>query len=318
MMRTHQVNRAPQPITPPPQQPQKEVKPEWTCPVSLLLVLICISVVATILFTFTMTSEWVRKQDGKIIAEQQQTIDALRDSISNSVGNGNKLSKLDTLASLLEYYSYYTNEFNKEEMLDAALRAYVAATGDKYAAYYTEEEYAAIRNDKAGEGVGLGVSVTQEPLTVGGQTFLTFHITAIFKGAPAENSNLRLGDRIYAIEIDGEYKNVEQLGGYIPALSVMRGEVGTVAKLLAFRTDGNGGFPFPRGRGVDCRYQNQLCLSFRVWRQRKLCFVFAVLLYVFVFNSGFFRDLGNGAHRNGLGNFNITQVCHLFHLMHFY
>ena len=231
-------NKASLPPTNPTQPPKRELKPEWRCPVSLLLVFLLVAIVATMLFTFTMTSEWVRKQDGKIIAEQQQTIDTLRDAL----GKGDEFSKLDTLASLLEYYSYYTNEFNKEEMLDEVLRAYVAATGDNYAAYYTVEEYTAIRNDNAGAGVGIGVSVVQEPLTVSGQTFLTFHITAIFKGAPAENSNLRMGDRIYAIEIDGEYKSIEQLGGYTPALNAIRGDVGTTAKLLAFRSDGNGGF----------------------------------------------------------------------------
>lgn len=219
-------------------QSSKRRNAEWRCPVSLLLVLICISVVATMLFTFTMTSEWVRKQDGEIIAEQQQTIEELR----NSLGSGDEFSKLDTLASLLDYYSYYTNEFNKEEMLDEVLRAYVAATGDNYAAYYTVEEYTAIRSDNAGEGVGIGVSVVQESLTVSGQSFLTFHITAIFKGAPAESSTLRMGDSIYAIEVDGEYKSIEQMGGYTPALNAIRGEVGTAVKLLAFRADGNGGF----------------------------------------------------------------------------
>jgi carboxyl-terminal processing protease len=236
---------------------------EWRCPVSLLLILLVVAIVATMLFTSHMTSQWVRKQDGEIIAKQQQTIDTLRDSISNSIDKADEFSKLDTLASLLEYYSYYTNEFNKEEMLDAALRAYVAATGDKYAAYYTEEEYAAIRSDKAGEGVGIGVSVVQEPLMVNGQIFLTFHISKIFKGAPAESSSLRVGDRIYAIEIDGEYKSVEQLGGYAPALNTLRGEVGSVAKLLAFRVDEDGSFSQVEASIVRNTYTKE-SVSFRI------------------------------------------------------
>ncbi|MBO7273799.1 MAG: hypothetical protein J6V22_02975, partial [Clostridia bacterium] len=174
---------------------QRERKAEWRCPVSVLLVLLMVTVVATMLFTFTLTSQWVRNQDNEIIAEQQQAIDTLKDSL----GQGDEFSKLSTLASLLEQYSYYTNEFNQEQMLDEVLRAYVAATCDNYAAYYTEEEYAAIYSDNAGAGVGIGVSVVQEPVVVDGQEFLTFNIITIFKNAPAENSDLRVGDRIYAV-----------------------------------------------------------------------------------------------------------------------
>lgn len=218
--------------------PRKNRKPEWRCPVSVVLVLLFVAVVATMMLTFTVTSKWVRQQDNLIIQEQQQTIEFLRDTLSSE----DDFSKLELLANLLEQYSYYSNEFDSEQMLDEVLRAYTEATGDNYAAYYTEEEYAALSSDNAGAGVGIGVSVVQEPLTVSGQEFLTFNVITIFQNAPAANSELRVGDRIYAIEIDGEYQSVAQLGGYTPALNAIRGEVGSTAKLLAFRADGNGGY----------------------------------------------------------------------------
>ena len=215
----------------------KNRKPEWRCPVSLLLVLLCVTVVGTMLFTFHLTSKWVRAQDSAIIAEQQQTIDNLQDAFEND-----EFGKLKILAELLEQYSYYSNTFSKEQMLDEVLRAYTQATGDDYAAYYTEEEYAELSSDNAGAGVGIGVSVVQEPLTVSGQEFLTFNIITIFKNAPAEGSGLLVGDRIYAVEVNGEYKSIAQIGGYTPALNAIRGEVGSTVKLLAFRADGNGGY----------------------------------------------------------------------------
>ena len=221
-----------------PKQSKRRKKPEWRCSVAVLLVLLCVAIVGTMMFTFTLTSKWVRAQDSAIIAKQQQTIDLLRDTLD---GEGS-FSKLEILASLLEEYSYYSNQFDKEQMLDRVMRAYTEATGDNYAAYYTEEEYAALSSDNAGSGVGIGVSVVQEPLVVEGQEFLTFNIITIFKNAPAQNSNLRVGDSIYAIEIDGEYKSVAQLGGYTPALNAIRGEIGSTAKLLAFRPDKNGGY----------------------------------------------------------------------------
>lgn len=221
-----------------PKQPQKGRKPEWRCPVSVVVVLLCIAIVATMMLTFTLTSKWVRQQDSLIIEDQQQTIKFLRETLKTD----GSFSKLQILANLLEQYSYYSNGFDKEQMIDHVLRAYTEATGDNYAAYYTEEEYAALSSDNAGAGVGIGVSVVQEPLVIEGQEYLTFNVITIFKNAPAENSDLRVGDRIYAIEIDGEYKSVAQLGGYTPALSAIRGEVGSTAKLLAFRSNKNGAY----------------------------------------------------------------------------
>ena len=217
---------------------QRGRKPEWRCPVSLLLVLLCIAIVGTMLFTFALTSNWVKRQNSAIIEEQQLAIENLRDALDNK----DEFGKLKILAGLLNGYSYYSNKFDKEQMLDEVMRAYTQATGDHYAAYYTEEEYAELMSDNAGSGVGIGVSVVQEPLTVNGQEYLTFNVITIFKNAPAQNSGMLVGDRIYAIEISGEYKSVAQLGGYTPALNAIRGEVGSTAKLLVFRADGNGGY----------------------------------------------------------------------------
>ena len=220
------------------QQPQKPQKAEWRCSVSLLMVLLSVAIVATMLFTFGLASNWVRQQDSAIIQEQQEAIDHLRDALESKDDFG----KLKVLADLLEEYSYYSNKFNTEEMLDEVLRAYAQATGDNYAAYYTEEEYAELSSDNAGSGVGIGVSVVQELLTVNGQEYQIFNVITIFNNAPAANSGLLVGDRIYAIEVNGEYKTLAQLGGYTPALNAIRGEVGSTAKFLAFRADGNGGY----------------------------------------------------------------------------
>ena len=87
------------------------------------------------------------------------------------------------------------------------------------------------------------------------------------------------------------------------------------------QTDGGGSLTLTGRSGGNGSYENQFAVGIRLLLQEgqiHFGFIFAILLYVFVFNTGFFRDLGNGAHRNGLGNFNITQVCHIFHLMHFY
>ena len=216
--------------------PKKPQKPEWRCPVSVVLVLLCIAVVATMMITFTLTASWVRAQDSVIIQEQQQAIKNLQETLADD----DSFAKLEILATLLEQLSYYSDDFDKEEMLDAVMRAYIAATGDDYAAYYTDEEYAALSSDNAGAGVGIGVSVVQDTLTVAEKAFLTYQITAIFKGAPAQNSELRVGDHVYAVAVDGEFKTIEDLGGYTAMLNAIRGEVGTFVTLRAFRIDKDG------------------------------------------------------------------------------
>jgi C-terminal processing protease CtpA/Prc len=167
-----------------PQPSQRSPKQEWRCPVSLLLVLLLVTVAATTLLTFNITSKWIMAQDLVIIQEQQQVIDDLRETLENNNGDSTDdlqgFGKLQALADLLQIYSYYSNEFNTEQMLDEVLRAYTQATGDKYAAYYTEEEYAELKSDSEGSGVGIGVNVAQEPLEVDGQTYLTFNIIRIF------------------------------------------------------------------------------------------------------------------------------------------
>lgn len=225
-----------------PQTAEKVPKQEWRCSVSVLLVIVCVAIVATMLFTFNLASKWVRAQDSAIIEEQQQMIDDLRETLQGTGGSEDlqTLHKLQVLTNLLEQYSYYANQFDTEQMLNEALRAYIEATGDKYAAYYSEEEYAALRTDNEGGGVGIGVNVVRQSLTVDGQEYLTFNITKVFKDSPAQNSGLLVGDCVYAIEVDGEYKSIEQLGGYTLALNVIRGEVGTTAKLRVFRQDATG------------------------------------------------------------------------------
>ena len=220
----------------------KSPKQEWRCPVSLLLVLLLVTVAGTMLFTFNIASKWIRAQDLVIIEQQQQVINNLRETLENNTDDLQEFGKLQILAELLERYSYYSNKFDKEQMLDEVMRAYTQATGDKYAAYYTEDEYAAIKTDSEGTGVGIGVSVAQESLTVGEQTYLTFNITKVFKNSPAANSGLLIEDRIYAVEVDGEYKNIAELGGYTSALNILRGELGETASILVFRAGENGDY----------------------------------------------------------------------------
>ena len=69
-----------------PKQTNRNKKNEWRCPVSVVLLLLCVTFVATMMFTFTITSRWVKQQDSAIIKEQQETIDFLREKTITADG----------------------------------------------------------------------------------------------------------------------------------------------------------------------------------------------------------------------------------------
>ena len=93
--------------------------------------------------------------------------------------------------------------------------------------------------ESEGSNVGIGVSFVEAVVVTEDQVLLDFQIIAVFKNSPAEASGLRTGDRIYAVEVDGEFQSIAQLGGYDNALSIIRGEVGETIKLRVLRETEN-------------------------------------------------------------------------------
>ena len=67
---------------------------------------------------------------------------------------------------------------DEETMLLGAAHGMVAASGDKYAQYYTAEDYQAFLEDQSGNYVGIGVTVQQDPETDG------VIVTHVIKGSP--------------------------------------------------------------------------------------------------------------------------------------
>lgn len=130
---------------------------------------------------------------------------------------------IDEYFSLLEYHDY-----DREAAIAAMLKGYVAGTGDKYAAYYTAEEYAAQNSEDAGNMVGIGVSViynTDEK---------AIEIINVYEDAPASEAGLLPGDLITHITVDGQKLSVAEIG-YEAATNKIRGEEGTYAEFSIIR-----------------------------------------------------------------------------------
>jgi len=205
-----------------------------------LISLACIVAAISILLTFVVTNNANRFYYTQELERQNEIIQNYRENGVPSHAEGiPDFSELETLAQLFEQFSYYANDLSEKELLTAVMKAYAAATGDDYAEYYTEEEYAAITAERDGDQVGIGVSVVQSTLAVQGIEYAVFQITSIYQNAPAATTDLRAGDCIYAVRTASGYQNVSTLG-YANALALFGGERGTAVDFLVFRQQEGG------------------------------------------------------------------------------
>lgn len=192
--------------------------------------LLCVTLVTAILLTYTLTAAAWRRAYTEKLREQQEQIDAMNDS---SLAASENLKILD---SLLETYSYYAETMDKEAMMEAAFKAYVEASGDRYAQYYTEEEYKAIDQSNQAVLYGIGVDVVPKNFRIDGeeQVRAGFYIYDIYEGSSAKEQGVQIGDVVCGVEVDGVMKTVSELG-YSAAANAIRGEENTTVKVKIFR-----------------------------------------------------------------------------------
>ncbi len=211
-------------------------RPRRGCPIGWVITLVCLVTVLSILFTHTLTVADQRKYYTPILRQQQELIERLEEAVDGSA------SKLELFAAIFQTYGYYAGDKTEEELMDAVLKAYATATGDRYAEYYTDEEYRAMAAENNGDYEGIGVSVIQTTVEISGVEYQVFQVIAIYENAPAQSSDLQIGDLVYAVKDGDEYKSIAAVGGYTKALTMIRGESGTSAEFAAFRPDGKGSY----------------------------------------------------------------------------
>lgn len=142
----------------------------------------------------------------------------------------------------LEKYSF--EDMNEAEMMAAALKSYVYATGDLYAEYYTAEEYYSLMDTSAGNSEGIGVNIINTEVEINGVSYKVFRVINVMKDSPAEAVGLKTGDLIYAVGIGENLETLNALG-YDVALKRLQGASGTVAELTALRMTEDGYEPIP-------------------------------------------------------------------------
>lgn len=142
-------------------------------------------------------------------------------------------------SDLIEKYSF--EETDHDERMAAALKAYVAATGDRYAYYYTPEEVEEMRRENSGENEGVGINIINIKAVIDGAEVPVMKVINVTPNSPALTAGVKTGDLIYGVGVGDAVKTVDELG-YEMALTALQGKAGTLAEFTVKRPDGNGGY----------------------------------------------------------------------------
>ena len=133
-------------------------------------------------------------------------------------------SSLASIRSMLE--AVYIGDLDDEQMLQMAIKGYVAGVGDDYTVYYTPDEMTEQYETATGNYVGIGIYmiVNYEEGTI--------TITEAMDDSPAQAAGLQEGDMIIAV--DGTEVTVDNVSDMSDAI---KGEEGTTVNLEIQRDD---------------------------------------------------------------------------------
>ena len=151
-----------------------------------------------------------------------------------------EIPDLELLGAIFETYSYYG--VAEEDIGEYLLKAYVAATGDRYAEYFTEEEYADYMDSVAGSSVGVGMNIIYTTQSFDGIEYKVLKVTNVSRESPAMRAGVRVGDLLFYVGVDEKTRESIHYLGYEEAMSKLLGEVGTIAEFTVLREKGDGAY----------------------------------------------------------------------------
>ena len=153
-----------------------------------------------------------------VIVSEKITSSSSVKSIAEGDGTTGIETALASIRTILE--DEYIGELDDEQMLEMAIKGYVAGVGDEYTEYYTPEEMSEEYDTAMGNYVGIGIYmiVNYEEGTI--------TVVEPMKNSPALDAGLKEGDLI--VKVNGEAvtaENVSEMSNKI------KGEEGTKVKL---------------------------------------------------------------------------------------
>ncbi len=183
-------------------------------PIFILSILLTVLVV--FMATFVGTSEVFREKYGSFAQD-------LADGSGNVIADSNMTSdeKLEIIKSIFTLYSYY--DLDDEALTNGALKGLAQGTGDRYAEYYTEEEFSAMMDDSNGDMQGIGISIIHNT------EYNVIEIINVFPDSPALEAGLEPGDLITYVGIGEDATPVGELG-YTNAVMALQGTAGTLCE----------------------------------------------------------------------------------------
>lgn len=120
---------------------------------------------------------------------------------------------------IVEDEYYFFDEETKEKMIVGAMKGIAANIDDKYAEYYTNEEYAELLQSDSGNYIGVGISVVE---TAVGE----FYVKTVFPNTPASEAGLLSEDRL--LSINGHSGEGLELDAFLDFFSHEEGDVNTL------------------------------------------------------------------------------------------
>ncbi len=175
---------------------------------------ILMTIIITALITFLITTLWMYGGTNE-------------KSTSSLLGSAFKDDKISTKLELIKnkISEDFIGEIDEEELMEYAIKGYVAGLEDKYSEYYTPEEMDEYYSDTVGEYVGIGVYITLDTE----KNAIVVYDT--IENSPAREIGLKAGDVI--TEVDGVSCNGDD---YDTITDKIKGKIGTKVNIKVKRT----------------------------------------------------------------------------------
>ena len=137
------------------------------------------------------------------------------------------MDKIESKLNLLQEYisEYFLYDEDMEAAEDGIYKGFISGLDDKYATYYTKEEFDSLIESTNGTYSGIGALLQQNATTK------IMSVVKVFAGSPAEEAGLKAGDIFYKV---GD-EDITALDLDILVSKYIRGEEGTDVTLTVLR-----------------------------------------------------------------------------------
>ena len=187
-------------------------------------------IVAAVMITYTVSTAMYRRKLANVVVSDATQNGAQSDPSWDAYAEDAYL--FDLISQFFEFYSF--EDIDDEQMRISAIKAFVAATGDRHAYYFTPEEIEAHNLSAQGQNEGVGINIVEYEADIYGTPVKCMKIINVVKDSPADKYGLTVGDLVYGIGIGEEMIPVDSVG-YSMALSMLVGKKGTTAEFTVIR-----------------------------------------------------------------------------------